>query len=79
MTVTGGPSAERVDVALQAERPAARVGDPVTNGLPVGTAVLAAAGIAAAAVVFALTGDVIWSAVPALLTVAAVRRVRQHH
>ncbi|MFA6297557.1 MAG: ABC transporter permease [Nocardioides sp.] len=44
----------------------------------IGTAALAAAGIVAAAVVFALTGDVIWSAVPALLAVAAVRRVRQH-
>ena len=38
---------------------------------------LGAAGVVASAVVYALTTDVVWSVVPLLLSVAAVRRVRR--
>ena len=40
--------------------------------------VLTAIGVLAAAVLFTLTHDVIWSVVALLLTVAAVRRVPRH-
>ena len=39
---------------------------------------LGGAGVAASALVYVLTADVIWSVVPLLLCVAAVRRVRDH-
>jgi ABC-2 type transport system permease protein len=42
------------------------------------TIVLTATGVLAAAVIFTLTHDVIWSVVALLLTVAAVRRVPRH-
>jgi hypothetical protein len=43
------------------------------------TILLTTAGVVAAAIIFTLTHDAIWSIVALLLTVAAVRRVLQHH
>jgi ABC-2 type transport system permease protein len=49
------------------------------QGPVIWTVVLGTAGVVAAAVIFALTHDVLWSVVALLLTVTAVRRVLQHH
>jgi ABC-2 type transport system permease protein len=49
------------------------------NRSMVWTILLTTAGVVAAAIIFTLTHDAIWSIVALLLTVAAVRRVLQHH
>jgi ABC-2 type transport system permease protein len=49
------------------------------NRSMVWTILLTTAGVVAAAIIFALTHDAIWSIVALLLTVAAVRRVLQQH
>lgn len=51
---------------------------PAERMATIWTVALGSVGVVASAVVYVLTADVIWSVVPLLLTVAAVRRVRQH-
>ena len=53
-------------------------GTPALRMTTIWAVALGAAGVVASALVYMLTADVIWSVVPLLLTVAAVRRVREH-
>ena len=61
-----------------ADRQRTRRGTPAVSTTTLWAVALGGAGVAASALVYVLTADVIWSVVPLLLCVAAVRRVRDH-
>jgi ABC-2 type transport system permease protein len=74
----GARADERRDPATPPIQKVTRMLTPPHRSM-VWTILLTTTGVVAAAIIFTLTHDAIWSIVALLLTVAAVRRVLQHH